>query len=319
MSTMTRKLLAILLGLALLLGGAGAALADDEDDNDKEKSDRKDKAGRSHDEDDDDDDRRPKLKEKGGRLLLHNDHIAVWFHAGKDKAKPDLRVAFNGTEDDEKSGYRVKIVRLYEAPADDPRFRGSYPKINLAKSDDWNVRTEVANESVTLTMVRAEAQGIVTLVWHIDGRNATVKYDVKVDNWRWANESNKLVLDMRIEGKNLKNATGANVTVEESGYVQWETTAQATYGVNDTRTIGVESYRHEKNDDDEDDDDDRRKGSHILLVFNGTGGYSALDYDPTFGVYGVGMTERTVPNLGSLVFVAGGFAVAVLAIRRRLA
>lgn len=312
--TMTRKLLAALLALALLLGAAGAALADDRDGGD---DDRSGGPGRDHAEDDgddggDEDRRKPKLGEKGGRILLRNDHIVVWFQAGKEKAKPDLRIAFNGTEDDEKAGYRVKIQRLYEAPADDPRFRGSYPKINLAKSDDWNVQTVAANDSVTLTMVRAEAQGIVTLVWHIDGRNATVKYDVRVENWRWAHASNRLVLDMLVQGKNLRNATGANVTVEESGYVQWETTATARYGPNDTRTLQVDSFRH---DDGEDEDD---KGSHILLVFNGTGGYQSLDYDPTFGVFAVGMTERTVPNLGTLGLVAVGFGAAILTLRRRL-
>ena len=321
--TFPRKLLALLLGLAVLLGTAGPVLADDEDGDEKDDEKKADASregrGKDRDHEDEDDDRkgRPEWRKHDDKYLLHNDRIAVWFHANEEKAKPDLRIAVNGT-DGNVSGYRVKILRLYEAPPDDPLFKGSYNKINLAKSDDWNLDVEQTNDSITLTMVRAERQGIVTLVWRIDTHNATVKYDLKVDNWRWANESHQLVLDMVVVGKNVRNETGASVSVEDAGYITWETTAQATYGANDTRTLSVQAYRKvDDNDDGEDDEDEEKTKSHILLVFNGTGGYDSLDYDPTFGVASAGAETRSVPGFApalAAVALAGG---ALAAGRRR--
>src|SRR5438067_2240851 len=164
----------------------------------------------------------------GDRFIFHNDQIAVWFHAGHGKAKPDVRVVFNGT-DDENAGYRVQILRLCEV-TDDLRCQGNLPHVNLAKAEDWNVVKDQTNDSLTLTMTRAEAQAIVTLVWHLNTTSATVKFDLNVQNWRWANASDKLMLDSLVLGRNLKNETGANVSVEDSGYIRWSSTATSNLG-----------------------------------------------------------------------------------------
>lgn len=309
---MRRSLLALLLAVGLTLAAAPLALAD----GDEEKG-RSGDRGKGRDGDDARDaDRhgKPAFAKRGDRWIFHNDQIAVWFNAGKEKAKPDLRVAFNGT-DDERAGYRVQILKLCEVPVNSSECSGKYPRVNLAKSDDWNVVTEETNESLKLTMVRAESQGIVTLVWYLNKTSAAVKFDLKVDNWRWENASNVLMLDMKVVGKNLKNATGANVTIEDSGYIGWAPTAQATYGVNDTRTLNVTAFMKDK--DDHDDDDDRESGGHLLLVFHGAGGYKALDYDPVFGVMGASSSPvGLVPALG----VVAGLAVvagAALVLRRK--
>jgi hypothetical protein len=315
-----RTIFALIATFALVVGVAGPALAD-KDDEKTGARDAAERQGKSDDSDSDDGDRshgkRAGFGERGGKWVLHNDHIAVWFHSGKDKAKPDLRIAFNTSEEDEKSGYRVKILRLYEAGANDTEYRGSMPHINLARADDWNIVTEQTNESLTLTMVLSDAQGIVTLVWHIDTASAHVKYDVKVDNWRWANEGDRLVLDMMVVGKNLKNATGANVSVDDSGYISWETTAAATYADGTTGNLTVTPVK--KTSKDEKDAEDADRGAHLLLVFDGKGGYKSLDYDPTFSVQDA-RTEAisSTPGVGTVALVATGFVVALFVARRRL-
>lgn len=290
---------AALLAGVLLAGVAGPALADEG------------KEGR-----DDDRERKSRFDHRGDKWLLHDDQIAVWFHQNSDgKAKPQLRVAWNGT-DNETAGYRVSINRICEVD-ESLRCTGKHPRVNLARSDDWNVVTSRVNDSLTLTMVHAEAQAIVTLVWRLDTSTHVVKYDVLVQNWRWENASHKLALEQVVLGKNLRNATGARVDVEDSGFIRWATTAAATYGPNDTRTLGVESIVKSLHDDDEDEDDDHdeKTGARLTLVFNGTGGYQTLDYDPEFAIASAGSASM-VPLPGLVAGVAA-VAVAALVLRRR--
>lgn len=267
-----------------------------------------------------DDDSPSDFAKRGDRWVLHNDKVAVWFHQNPaGKAKPDLVVLMNGTED-ERAGYRVKVLRLCEVD-EEARCTGKYPRINLEKAREWNVVQERVNATLTLTMVTATSQGIVKLVWHVDGDKASVKYDLYVENWKWQNASHKLMLDMLVLGKNLRNATGASVDVQDAGYVKWATTALVTRG-NATETIPVTSMvkplRHDAEEDEEDEDERREaSGGHVYLLFNATGGYSKLDYDPEFGVASSSVRGVSpVPALGLAVGVAV-LAVAAVALRRR--
>lgn len=303
-----RKTIAILMTATLLLVAAGAALAEDE----KDKKDDKGREGREGDHHG-----KPEFKPAKQGYLFHNDQIAVYFKANKNKAAPDLRVVFNGSADDEKSGYRVKLLRLYETDGNSTEFEGKSPSINLARADDWNVKTEEGNGTLTLTMVRAEAQGIVTLVWHIDTNKSSVKFDVGVENWRWADANDKLILDMLVQGKNLKNETGAKISVEDAGYITWADNATATYG-NATQTIPVQAYRGEvKSDDKDEKEKDDDKGGHLYLVFNGTGGYSSLQYDPELGVQSSSASVQTVPGFAPVLAVLAIAGLALVVSRRR--
>lgn len=305
---MRRQLHVILLAAGLLL--VPVALAE------------KGRQDREHEKDDDEHEageRQAEFARHEDRWVLHNDKVAVWFHqTPSGKAKPDLRVVLNGT-DDEHSGYRVKVLRLCEVD-DSLRCTGKYPRINLERSREWNVVQERENDTLTLTMVTATAQGIVKLVWHVDGDSASVKYDLVVENWRWQNASHKLVLDMLVLGRNLHNATGANVTVQDSGYIRWATNASVTRG-NATETIPVESHMrplHHEGDDEEDDDERHEtSGGHLYLLFNATGGYSKLDYDPELGIASSdARAVSAVPALGIAVGVAV-IAGAALVLRRK--
>lgn len=256
------------------------------------------------------DGKRPGFHAKGGKWVLQNDHIAVWFNAGKEKAKPDLRVALNSSGEDESSGYRVKILRLCEVPANGTQCVGNLPRMNLAKADDWNVVQETSGDELRIAMTRAEEQGVVTLVWRLDTVHATVKWDLLVDDWQWGNESNRLALDMLVQGKDLRNETGDRVRVEDSGYISWEPTAKASYPDGSSANLTV-SASHKGGKADRDDEGET--GAHLLLVFDGAGGYRSLVYDPTFGVQGSGTTAVATPGVGLALLVA---AVGVLAVVR---
>lgn len=319
---MSRVPIALLIALTLL-ATIGSAVAED---GGKEKSDSKDK----HDQSDAEDHHgNTGFERHGSKWLLHNDKLAVWFHQGDGgKAKPDVRIALNGT-DDEKSGYRVEVLRLCEVGPNATECAGDLPHVNLARANDWNVVTEQTNSTLTLTMVHSDAQAIVTLVWHIDTQAATVKYDVNVQNWRWSDAADRLLLDTHVVGKDLRNATGAEIAIEDAGYIQWATTSTATFGPNDTRTLPVDAVMkhddsNEKDSEHGSDDSehekaerDNGKGGHLILVFNGTGGAKSVSYDPTFGVASVGSTGVSlVPATGLLAGVAV-LGAAALIMRRR--
>lgn len=304
----------------MLVATTGLAVADDGkegQDKAKEHRDGEAKDGEHHSE----------FAHEGNKWILRNDKVAVWFHQSHSgKAKPDVRVRLNGT-DDEKSGYRVEVLRLCEVDANSSACDHALPSINLARAEDWNVVTERGNGTLTITMVRSEAQGIVTLIWHIDTVSAAVKFDVKVDNWRWANNADRLLLDTHVVGKNLKNATGAQVNVEDSGYIQWATSAAVTNASGNVTDQPVHAFLQNdeaKDRDHEGDDDDHErseresgKGGHLLLVFENSGGAKALVYDPTLGVASVG--TRGIAGVPAIGFVAGVavLGTAALVLRRR--
>ncbi len=318
-----RTILAILLTLALLGALLPIATADSDEDEREDSRDRSEKSRDGKDRDDDekgDKDRhgKPNFARSDKGHIFHNDQIAVYFKEGKNgKASPDIRVVVNGTDGNE-SGYRVKLLRLYESE-NGIEYRGSYNKMNLAKRDDWNVQTTEANDSLTLTMVRAESQGILTLTWHINTTSAEVKFDVGIQNWAWKTDATNhtIVLDMLIVGKNLRNETGARVSVGNAGYIAWETYADATYADGSTRTLNVTAHqkRSADNDDDEDDDGDDR-GAHLLLAFEGAPGYTTLDYDPTFGLQSSNVKTTSVPGFTPVLIGLAAVAAVVLFGRR---
>src|SRR5439155_7415346 len=137
--------------LSLVLGTAALSAADDG----KGKSNNTTTRGTDDHGDRDGCERHGGFEHKGSKWILHNDVLAVWFHVGKEKAKPDLRVVLNGT-DDERSGYRVQVLRLCEVPANDTACSHDLPRMNLVQADDWNVVTNTTNDSLTLTMTHAD-------------------------------------------------------------------------------------------------------------------------------------------------------------------
>ncbi len=272
-------------------------------------------------------------KHGSDKWLLKNDQISVWFHQGKnDKAKPQLRVFQTGA-DGNRTGYQVEIKRIIEVGAagsaddddDDDGALGDrrvFHAMNLARADDWNVQTAETNDSLAITMVRAEAQGIVTLVFHVSKTAPSVKFDARIDHWRWAEgaSDHRLALVMITHERSLtRHGGGENVTFE-GGYVTWAPTATLTYG-NVTRIANVTAVVDEEESETERDDGavkSKRKG-RLALVFDAPGGYDALDYDPEFGVMSAGSSERvTVPVAGAAIAIAGvAAAAAVLARPRR--
>lgn len=336
---MQRTLFALLTALALI-GAAGVASAQDDesnetdaddkgkrghgDDHPRGKSDDKGKEARGErGDDDEDDDKRhrgkPEFAKKGEKWEFRNDQIAVWFHqTGSGKASPDLKVFVNGTDGNE-SGYRVKLLSLYETSDANGSKSGKTNRINLAKSQDWNIDTAETNDSLTLTMVHAEAQGVVTLVWHLNKTTAEVKFDTLVDNWQWADNAtgHRLVLDMLVKGKNLRNETGARVSVGDAGYITWETSADATYADGNTSTLDVRAIQKRGGEEDDDDDADDDDGTHLLLVFEGEGGYDSLVYDPSFGVMSSGEAKPVANVPGPGVFALALAGAAAVALRRR--
>ncbi|MEA3200438.1 MAG: hypothetical protein QOE90_1866 [Thermoplasmata archaeon] len=308
-----RTPLAILIASILVLSAAGLAIGKGND-------------GRDHPGADAREDHHAEAMERGGKLLFHDDNVAVLFHENRNHAAPDFRVMFNGTNDSD-AGYRVKILSVYEASRNDTSGGHGLPRDNLARMADWNVQSVPGNGTLTLTMTRADAQAITTLVWHLDTANKTVKFDLNVENWRWANASDVLILDMLVQGHDLKNATGDKVSVEDAGYISWANTATATYG-NATGTLQVQAFQGKaKGGDDEKGADDESakeksegqsgKGGHLYLVFNGTGGYSKLAYDPELGVQSSSASTQTVPFMAPLLIVATVAGLALLVARRK--
>lgn len=333
------SLLAALLTITLVAASASPALADagrDRDTRDaiKERDDRDDRDDR--DGGDDGDDRRED-RGKGSReesrlgwgrhgnekWLLRNDDISVWFHAGGNgKAKPALRV-FHTDADGNVSGYSIEIRRVLEiGPASheeddaeeddggeddhDGLLDGmrKFRSMNLARKDDWNVNVAETNTTLTLTMVRAEAQGIVTLVFHIGKSSPSVKFDFKVDNWQWADNAtgHKLALVLVAHEREFRNAGPWNATLG-GGFVSWASTATVTYG-NVSRVANVTSVAGSE-----------EGHGRLALVFEAPGGFDALDYDPTLGIASASSRERPVPA-APLALAVAAFAL-VAASRRR--
>lgn len=326
-------ILALALSTTLLAATAVPAFADGEgkgggddarDDPNETRSEdkRHDRDGNaSHDDDDGDDDDDDKSKDDkdgrgkrkghlewrahgGDKWLLRNDNVSVWFHAGGNgKAKPQLRV-FHTDEDGNRSGYSVAIKRIVEL-GEDGKVEES---LKLADMDDWNVRTVETNTTLTITMVRAEAQGIVTLVFHVSKTSPSVKFDVKIDNWAWEDDAanHTLGLVLVAHERSLREAGAGNATLD-GGFISWAPTATVSYG-SVSRVVNVTAST-----------DREDKHGRLTLVFDAPGGYSSLDYDPTFGVVETASAdaqERSVPG-APLAIALAGVAVAALTVRKR--
>ncbi|HWG90161.1 MAG TPA: hypothetical protein VNZ52_04850 [Candidatus Thermoplasmatota archaeon] len=321
----TRTLWLALLVTFLLVSSAGFALAakgqekqeKEKDEREKGKKDCRPNAYAQCDEDDDDRKGHGKhgkaeyAKEKG-KWIVRNGDVSVWFHTSKhgEKAKPELRVFWTGT-DGNKTGYSVKILRLFEIETDGTEYKGTYNTMKLSDSDDWNVDVQRNGNDLVLRMTHAEKQGIVTLVWYLNGTSKEIKFDLIVDNWQWGEnaQNHRLVLDMLVKDRKVARKDNTSATLE-GGYVSWVNTAKATYQNGSTRNLTVgHSLRGEGND------------VHVLLAFNGPGGYKKLEYDPAFGVTTMSSDitgVRSVPVLATVgVLAAAGVAAAVIVLGRR--
>lgn len=305
-------------GLLLVAAGAAIAKGPDEERDDRDKDDGKGKHA--------------EFEKRGDKWLLVNDEISVWFHQTKSgKAKPMLKV-FSTDEDGNVSGYKFKITKLCEVNASAESCEGAFNKMNLGRADNWNVQTTEDNESITIRMLLTDAQGIVGLVFHLDKNASSVKFDLTVANWRWEGvagavsvpgaSDHALLLEMQYEEKKDDDiAEGdeddGNVTVKD-GYVSWASNATATYGLNQTRTLNVSAFH--QLDDDEDDEEDEKEGK-IALRFDGPGGYSAMEYDPTLGVASAGAGSPApaswpIPAAGAVAAVAAVGVAAFGLVRR---
>jgi hypothetical protein len=237
----------------------------------------------------------------------------VWFHAQKDgHAKPKLRVFQTGL-DGSRTGYTVEIERVFEIRGNDTSYR-TISRMKLTDADDWNVKTSETSSTLTITMTRAEAQGIVTLIFHVSKLKPAVKFDVKIDNWRWGENASahRLALSMKVHSKDLKKHGEAAVAVP-GGAIAWDTVASARYGPNSTKTLTVHRVAASA-------EDDKKDGAQrIVLVFGGApGGYSGLVYDPTFSVASAEIAPVPGPAAGFvLVAVAAAATVAAGSARRR--
>lgn len=253
------------------------------------------------------------------KWVLQNDDITVWFHQG-ERSKPVLKV-FRSTEDGNKSGFKLQLDELFEArrvapkagDADDtddegddgdgPEFRRVRGhRINLHPAREWWTGVSNATDEVTVTMSHLFNQGNVTLVFHVPKNGSTVKFDVLVEDWKWADANNTLALRLKVLERGAEQE-GDNATFS-GGFVSWAPSAQVTYPDGSTATIPVEGVVKNKGE-----------GARVLLLFNGTGGYTKLDYDPTIGVQSGSMS--LVPAAGPLAAMAAVGAAAVALRRRR--
>lgn len=323
-------LLALLAALLLVAGATGAALAGrgkgadhrlavedcldkarkEKDDDDRDKDKAKDEA-RKRAEKACREAHKAHKEKHGNKWLVRNDAISVWFHTAKhgEKAKPHLKVFWTG-EDGNKTGYEVKLISLFEVDASNESAPRTVNTFNLERSDDWNVQFTEAGDALTLRMTRAEAQGIVTLVWHLNSTSKEIKFDLLVSNWRWGDNatSHRLALDMKVESKGLRDVENGSAALD-SGYVTWEDQAEATYADGSKANLTVAHSTYGEGD----------RHQHIVLVFNGPGGYTDLVYDPSFGAYSTQSTQTSqVPGpafVGTALALAA--AVAVLGVSRR--
>lgn len=311
-----RSLTAALVATALVLGSAGLALADSNKDEARGKG--EDRRGRGSGDDPPRDPHGPPGKPRFDRhgddkWLLRNDHVSVWFHASKDgKAKPQLRV-FHTSAHGNTSGYAVSIQRLVEfAPSEGNESEAGLGRVvhamNLARKDDWNVQTSETNDTLVVRMVRAEAQGVVTLVFHVSKASPAVKFDLHVNHWRWAENApdHRLALVMVVHDRHVRASGEANATLD-GGYVSWARTASVAYPAGVTRLANVTSVVNEEG-----------KDGRIALVFEAPGGFDALEYDPEFGVLTTASSHaRAVPAAPLLAAVTVAAAAGLALGRRR--
>lgn len=287
-------------------------------------------------------DAREKVREHFGKhsdkWVIQNEDLTIWFHQG-DRSKPVLAV-FRTGEDGNRSGFKMMLDELFEASAVAPkpvrnatgngtgdddhgdddddgnetedddgdgpswkRVRGH--RVNLHPAREWWTNVTNGTDEVTITMSHLFNQGNVSLVFHVPKVSGPVKFDVLVHDWKWADANNTLALRLKVLEKGAQQR-GPNATFD-GGYVSWATTANVTYPGGATASIPVVSEVR-----------NHGEGARILLKFNGTGGYSSLDYDPTIAVQWAGEPRQNVPGPGPvLVLGVLGLAAAAWAVRRR--
>ncbi|MDD5502936.1 MAG: hypothetical protein PHH26_05675 [Candidatus Thermoplasmatota archaeon] len=251
-------------------------------------------------------------KEHGGegqdRWVLNNSEISIWFQ-GK---KPMLKV-FGTGEDGNKSGYLLKMERLYETDAHGKET--NYINLNAA-SFGWASSTVEENDELKLVVSGWDAfwnyaDGVIPIptirfIFHINTTSAEVKFDVVVENWAWksADPANAtLSLKMLTVSDVATQSADNEASIGGKGYMRWEKNAQAANnnGTQDSLEVQAEIG-------------DEGSGSHITLTFNGTGGYQTLSYDPTIGIYGTNWNLM----MGIIVLsVAGVVAIVIYAMNKK--
>jgi hypothetical protein len=289
---------------ASLIASFGAAFAKGGDDREEKDRDNDSHDGERHEK------RGAHFEHGDGALLLRNDKITIWFQDNPaGRSKPVLRVVLTDDEGN-KSGYRLELDSLCEVAEEskihtravirdadengsdeddaDDRMELAWEReaktefakvhdgcINLHPARDWDFDLQGTNETLLVTMSNSFRQGNVTLLFHLEKDDGQVKFDVKVDDWRWINTSDRLALKLRVLERGVADGEGEekNNLTFSSGFVSWASTATATYPDGHSEELKVDARV-------------RGEDGHakILLVFNGTGGYSSLDYDPTLGI-----------------------------------
>lgn len=337
----------LVLVLATAMMTAGLAWATEGNGTEDDGDDGPNGKGRGGDRRDDARERTGEAREKvqehfqkhGDKWVVQNEDLTIWFHQG-DRSKPVLAV-FRTGEDGNRSGFKMMLDELFEASAvapkpvrnatgngtgdDDPddddddgndtadddgdgpawkRVRGH--RVNLHPAREWWTNVTNATDEVTITMGHLFNQGNVSLVFHVPKVSGAVKFDVLVHDWKWADANNTLALRLKVLEKGAQQR-GPNATFD-GGYVSWATTADVTYPGGATASIPVVSEVR-----------NHGEGARILLKFNGTGGYSALDYDPTIAVQWAGSQQpaNATPGAAAVFVVVAVAAVAVLAGTRR--
>lgn len=250
------------------------------------------------------------------KWVIRNDDLTIWFHHG-ERSKPMLMVFRTGA-DGNKTGFKLVLDELFEAKpdtarADDdgddgdgPRFhRERGHRVNLHPAREWWTDVQNGTSEVTITMSHLFNQGNVTLVFHVPKASGPVKFDVLVQDWKWADVNNTLAMRLKVLERHAekRDRNGEGEAAFPDGFVRWAKSATVTYPDGRTATIPVEGHVRAHDE-----------GARILLRFNGTGGYSKLDYDPTIGVMGQG--SQPVPGPAALLAVAA-VGVAALTLRRK--
>jgi len=241
---------------------------------------------------------KPVWAEEKNRWILKNDKISVWFQ-GK---KPMLKV-FKTGEDENKSGYMVKIQEIFEKEKEN-----KVASINLeqARPHDWKISSETENNTLSVFLSASISQqgkkggnADVTLIFRINTTSAEVKFDLKIENWQWKSEDKEnatLNLKMLVVNEKLKNEGKGNVSVGDKGYIKWADKAMAN-----GKTINVTSEIGEEN----------ASASHIILTFEKSGNCSTLKYDPTFGIKEVGINWYLIAYIGTAIVIIALVAIII--------
>lgn len=243
-------------------------------------------------------------KGQGGQTdkwVLNNSEISVWFQ-GK---KPMLKV-FSTGDDGNKSGYLLKMEQLYET--DSSGAKAAYINLNAA-SLGWTASSEEEADGIALAL-EGNVSGpgnsdktttaTVKFIFHINSTSGEVKFDVMVENWAWksADPANATLSLKMLTVSEVATQSGDNETkIGGKGYMRWERNAECT---NNNGTDGALEVQAEIGED--------AGGSHVILTFNGSGGYQTLAYDPVIGISGTNWNLV----IGLVVLAVAGVAAVLI-------